>query len=96
MKLLSGLTALLLTGTSLLAQDREKKVEESTSQGEETFRILATPYEGDKSDVPSRVFRLKEDDVVMRLQAKSFKSKCFFVAFKIRLLSFNIDIILFF
>ena len=48
------------------AQETKKEI-----YTEETYRILATPYEGQESDVPSRVFRLKSDDVTMSLQAAS-------------------------
>ena len=66
MKLLSGIAAALMAASSLSAQ------EAPAPQTEETFRIISTPYEGEKSDVPSRVFRIKEDDVSMKLQATAF------------------------
>ena len=66
MKLLSGIAAALMAASSLVAQDAA-----STAQ-EENFRIIASPYEGQQSDVPSRVFRLKSDDVIMKLQSQTF------------------------
>ncbi len=70
MKFISRLTAILLAGgMSLTAQD--KTVTETNKEGGDTFRILSSPYDGEKSDVPSRVFRLKNDDMMLKLQSKS-------------------------
>lgn len=68
MKFLSLMTALGLTAASAMGAEGDMKQE----GGKDHFRIIATPYEGDGSDVPSRVFRLKEDDVTMKLQASAF------------------------
>ena len=68
MKFLSLMTALGLTAASAMGAEGDMKQE----GGKDHFRILASPYEGEQSDVPSRVFRIKDDDVTMKLQAQSF------------------------
>ena len=68
MKLLSALAMIGLSLGYVNAAETEVKKE----VGKEHFRIIASPYEGDQSDVPSRVFRIKEDDVSMKLQATAF------------------------
>ena len=68
MKFWPTLTALCLSASAAFAAEQEM-----TSQpGKEYYRIIASPYEGDQSDVPSRVFRIKEDDVSMKLQSTAF------------------------
>ncbi|MCM8542426.1 MAG: TonB-dependent receptor [Lentisphaeraceae bacterium] len=68
MKLWSTLTALCLLTSSALSNDAQN----SPGPGKEYFRIIASPYEGEGSDVPSRVFRIKEDEVSMKLQSTAF------------------------
>ncbi len=69
MRLLSAMAALGLTLTSVSAAETEVVKKEA---GKEYYRVIATPYEGDGADVPSRVFRIKEDEVTMKLQATAF------------------------
>lgn len=69
MRLLSALTALGLSLTSISAAEAEAVKNEG---GKEYYRVIASPYEGDGADVPSRVFRIKEDEVSMKLQATAF------------------------
>lgn len=60
------LATFVLTASSVVAQETEK------TPKSENFRIIASPYEGESSDVPSRVFRIKSDDTILKLQSQTF------------------------
>jgi hemoglobin/transferrin/lactoferrin receptor protein len=65
MKLFAGIATTLIAVSSLVAQDK-------SPVQEETFRIIASPYEGEESDVPSRVFRIKSKETRLKLQSQTF------------------------
>ncbi|MCH2205734.1 MAG: TonB-dependent receptor [Lentisphaerales bacterium] len=66
MKFWSILTAVSMTLSALMGAEGQ------TAEPKEEFRIIASPYEREKSDVPSRVFRLNSEEVTMKLQSPSF------------------------
>ena len=68
MRLLSALAIIGLSVNSAFGAEAEVQNE----PGKEHIRIIASPYEGDGSDVPSRVFRIKDEDVSMKLQSTAF------------------------
>ena len=68
MKFWSAITILCLSAIATMAADDSQVKPEAKG----TFRIIASPYEGEGADVPSRVFRIREDDVSMKLQSTAF------------------------